>query len=495
MAENRPIARQSILTTLSSYIGVVIGYFNVLWLLPYVLEPSQIGLYRTIQDMALLLVPFAQLGLGNGITKYFPDFGDKRPNLLTLGLLYGFFGFLITTGLLLLFRGKIIEAFAENSPEVIGFLWVVILIVFFSVLNSILEAYCRSYYKIAVPTFFREIFNRLLSTILVTLYFFDWISFDQLIGLLSTIYFLSLVGMIFYMKKIKVFQLDFDLKVFPKGFHREFLKFCLISFMGATGAMLIMKIDSLMVTAMIGLDANAIYIIAFSIAIVIELPRRAISQISMPVIAEHFATGDHPAINQLYKKIAIHQLLLCLLLFLGIWANIDTLYHYVPNGAIYQTGKWVVLLIGLSKISDVLFSVNGEIILYSKYYLFNLTATFVMSVLTVLLNLWLIPIYGLEGAAMASLVAMLVFNLLKYGYVKYRLGFDPFTWDILKTAILAVLVFGIQWIILPTLDYKILDLLLRSLLITALYGLGIKFLKIVPESQQWFLEKIKGPRP
>jgi len=49
------VAKQSIQTTIFSYIGVVIGYFNVLWLYPYAMDASELGTFRTIQDLGLLL--------------------------------------------------------------------------------------------------------------------------------------------------------------------------------------------------------------------------------------------------------------------------------------------------------------------------------------------------------------------------------------------------------------------------------------------------------
>lgn len=95
-------------------------------------------------------------------------------------------------------------------------------------------------------------------------------------------------------------------------------------------------------------------------------------------------------------------MLVCGLVFLLIWVNIDTLYHFVPNRDVYEAGKWVVLLIGLGKLSDVLFSVNGEIIVFSRFYVFNITATLLMAITVILLNLLFIPRYGIEGAALAS---------------------------------------------------------------------------------------------
>ncbi len=485
------IAKQSILTTISSYLGVLIGYFNVLWLMPYALDPEQIGIFRTIQDMALLFVPFAQLGLGNGITRFYPKVKAEKFAFFTLSLVLTLLGFIVVAGLFLIFRDNIVNAFARNSPEVINFLGVVLFITFFSVMNTILDAFCRSFIKVAVPAFFRDVVLRLLIAVLISTYLLDYLTFDQLMWGLVIVYLTALIGMIGYMLKIRIFKLDFNFSSFPFDFKKEFIGYSMITLLGTAGAILIVKIDSLMVSSMIGLNANAIYTIAFSIAVVIEMPRRAISQVVMPVISEHFSRNEHAEINLLYKKIAVHQLLLCLLIFLGIWSNIDNLYHFVPNNEVYEAGKWVVLLIGLGKLSDVLFSVNGEIIVFSKFYIFNITATVLMSIAVIAFNLLLIPQYGIEGAALASLIAMFFYNLLKYFYVKIRLGFDPFTLDILKTVILGGITFMIQYYIFRGASSGIVNIILRSATIIISYMGGIFLLNIVEETRKGIMKKIK----
>ncbi|WP_194777371.1 oligosaccharide flippase family protein [Pararhodonellum marinum] len=481
------IASQSVWTTVSSYVGVLIGYFNLLWLMPYALEPNQIGTFRTIQDMALLLVPFAQLGVGHGITRFYPRIQSHINAFFTYSLLITLVGFLLVAGLFLVFKQQIVDAYAVNSPEVVDFLGVVLFITFFAVLNTILDSICRSFLKVAIPALIREVLLRLMLALLVSAYLFDWIGFDQLMWGLAIAYLVALLGLAIYMNQTRIFSLDFTGFTFPQGFRTEFIRFSLITFLGTAGAILIMKIDSLMVSSMIGLDANAIYTIGFSIAVVIEIPRRAISQVVMPVIAEHFAKQEMAPIQSLYQKVATYQLLICLLLFLGIWANVDNVYHFVPKREIYEAGKWIVLLIGLGKLSDMVFSVNGEIIVFSRFYLFNITATLIMCVAVVCFNLIFIPIMGLEGAALASLMAMFLYNLIKYIYVKIRLGFDPFSWDIAKLVVLGLLIWALQHFFLPRLEPVILDIVIRSLSITLLYGLGIYFLRITPllQGQLW----------
>lgn len=283
------LAKQSILTTFSAYIGVVIGYFNLLWLLPYVLKPDQIGLFKTIQDIALLMMPFAQMGIGNGITRFFPQVTDSKFSFFSFSLFLGIAGFAVLMVFTILFREPISSAFAEKSPAVNQYIQVALIITFILVIHTLLEAFSRSYLKLAIPSLIRDVLLRLLIALLVIGYFFGWYPFPQMIWGMSIAYFLAMACMVFYMNKNGIFQLQFNWSDIPLSLKKDFFRYNIITLLGTAGALLIMKIDSIMVSSMIGLDANAIYTIGFSIAVVIEMPRRAISQVAMPVISEMFA--------------------------------------------------------------------------------------------------------------------------------------------------------------------------------------------------------------
>ncbi|WP_339922732.1 oligosaccharide flippase family protein [uncultured Cyclobacterium sp.] len=484
--------KQSVLTTIFSYLGVLVGYVNLLWLFPYVLSPSQIGLFKTVQDIALLLVPFAQLGIGHGITRYFPRLRGNEFAFFSFSLVIATIGFIMVASMFFVFKNPIINAFAEKAPEVINYLVVALLITFFSLINSLLEAFCRSFLKVAIPSLIRDVFLRVFMAMLIIGYSLSIYSFDNMIWGLGVVYILAMISIVIYMKRERIFKFDFNWEGITRPFKKEYLRYSLITLLGTAGALLIMKIDSIMVSSMIGLDANAIYTIGFSIAVVIEMPRRAISQVAMPVISEKFAKNQLAGINALYKKIAINQLLICLLIFLMIWINIENLYHFVPNRAIYEQGKWVVLLIGLGKLTDVIFSVNGEIIVFSKFYTFNITATLLMSAAVIIFNLALIPLYGIEGAALASLIAMFFYNLVKFIYIKIRLGFNPFTPGVFFILIAGGLSWAVSYYLIPTFEAVIPDILIRSGIVTAVYLSLVHLFKAATETEALVIQKVKG---
>ncbi|EAZ79237.1 MATE family efflux transporter [Algoriphagus machipongonensis] len=484
------IASQSLQTALFSYLGVVIGYFNVLWLFPYALEASQLGTFRTIQDLGLLFVPFAQLGLGHGITRYFPKLQTNQSAFLSFSILLAMGGFAIVSILFISLKSQVINLFAVHSPEVIDFLQIVLLITLFALLSSILDAYSRSYLKVAVPTFIREVFLRLLTGILVGSYFLKWIDFDYVMIGLAVVYGAATFGMIVYLFWLGVLKFDFRWSNFPKGFRSSFLKFSLITFLATAASTLIMKIDSIMVSSLVSLEANAIYTIAFSMALVIELPRRAISQVVMPVVADHFAKDNLSEINKLYQQVSNRQLYICLLIFIGIWGNIDDLYFFIPKREVYEAGKYVVFLIGLGKLFDVMFSINSEVLVFSKYYRFNLFSTVVMSLLIIGLNYWLIPIYGIEGAAFASVLVMFLFNFVKYLFLKVKLSFDPFSWETLK--IIAVGILAYSPIELIQFDQgPLVNIIITSIWIFLNYLIFSKVLGAGREEWKWVLSRFK----
>ena len=484
------VAKQSIQTAIFSYLGVVIGYVNVLWLYPYALDASQLGTFRTIQDLGLLFVPFAQLGIGHGITRFFPQLQSNKSAFLSYGLVFSLVGFAVVSGIFLGFKTEIIGLFSANSPEVIDFFGVVLLITLFSLLSSILDSYSRSYLKVAVPTLIREVFLRLLTGILVGSYLLQWITFNQVMQGLVAVYGLALLGVLVYLLWLGVLKLDFRWNTFPQGFRSSFIQFSLITFLATAASTLIMKIDSIMVSSMISLEANAIYTIAFSMALVIELPRRAISQVVMPVIADHFSTGNLKDINKLYKQISNRQLYICLLLFIGIASNLDALYYFIPNREIYEAGKHVVLLIGLGKLFDVVFSVNGEILVFSKHYRFNLIATIGMSILIIGLNFLLIPIYGIDGAAMASVAVMFLFNLVKYLFLKIKLGFDPFSTETLKILFVGSIAYAPS-VFSSFTNSPVVNILITSILVFATYLFFSRLLNVGNEEWEWVKNRIK----
>ena len=486
------VIKQSIRSSIIAYLGVLIGYINVLWLFPYFLEADQIGLFRLIQSSAFLMATFGQFGLGSALIKFFPKLKDQK-GFLSFIILGGVLGFVLFAAFTFLFKTEITAYFSKESGLFIEYFGITLLISFILIQFQLLEAYCRSLLKIVIPTLVRDIQLRLSITVLVALYALDIISFNGLIQWLSAAYLLMVITVIFYLRQLKAFQLSFNFKFINTALLKQIMTYAVYMMIGAGGTQIVLQIDSIMVSGALGLDATGVYTIAFFIGVVIEMPKRSITQISAPLISQSFEKNDMPAVEKLYKQTSINQMIIGSLLLIGIWANLESLYSFIPNGEIYIQGINVVLFIGLGKLSDMIFGTNGEIIVMSKHYKFNVVAVGILAILTIALNLLLIPKYGIEGAAIASFLAMLTFNLSKFLFVWVKFRIQPFSLGSIKlVAIIGLVLWVNQWI--PTLEQTLLDILIRSTVITVLLvglTIGLKVSEEVNSLVFGFVNRLK----
>ena len=226
-----------------------------------------------------------------------------------------------------------------------------------------------------------------------------------------------------------------------------------------------------------GLGSAGIYTIAFFIAAVIEIPKRSISQVVIPIVSQANKDGDIPKLKELYQKTSLNQLIVGGLIFLGIWCNIDNIFKLIPNGEIYSPGKWVVFYIGLSKLFDMATGVNQEIVGTSKYYKVDLFFYLFLAGIAVITNLIFIPKYGITGAAMASAISIFLFNTIRFFFLFFVFKIQPFSLNTLKVLVIFFLALIISSLIGPLQNF-ILDLIFRSLLIICLFGGLVLLLKV-----------------
>ncbi len=264
--------------------------------------------------------------------------------------------------------------------------------------------------------------------------------------------------------------------------------------LGSAGSVIVLNIDLQMVTSLMSLEYTAIYSTAFYIAIVIEMPKGAIGNISAPIVAKSFEDNDISSIRHLYKRISVNQAIIGTLLFIGIVANLHDIFALIPKSQDYKLGFMVVIIIGIAKLIDMIFSINSVILMMSKYYKINILTIFILAICSILFNSWLIPIYGMEGAALASLLSLLLFNLAKATFVYITLKIHPFEIKTLSVlGIGAICYFASTFI--PTVNNMILDILIRSSVITIMYISVMIGLKLSSEFNALIYKTLKKILP
>jgi O-antigen/teichoic acid export membrane protein len=466
------VIRRSGYTAILSYLGFFIGYVNMLWLFPYAFSPEEIGLIRLLLAVATLLSTFFLFGGSQIAFKFFPYFSEtiqRRSAFLKLLIGLASIGTLLLIVGFVCFRSTIIDIYSPKSPLLVTFLWYILPLTSGLLFYAIIEAYIVVQGYPVVPTILREVYTRGLLTIASLLFLAAWISFSGFIGFVSFLYCLTPVIIYFYGYSKKLVPTSGTINDVRKKEIIEISQFGLFAFLGNTGAALLANIDSIILSAYSGLVNTGIYGIALFIAVIIEIPKRSLSQVLIPMVVKANKDYDLKVLGVLYKKSSINQLLVGTMIFLLVWSNIDGLFSLIPHGDIYREGKWVVFWIGLAKLFDMLTGINAEIIGTSRYYRMDLLFFSIVSIIGVSLNFLLIPPYGILGAAMAVFASTALYNTIRFVFIATAMKIQPFTKNTLIAMICALITFGVLSIV-PSFSVTIVDIGLRTILIGIIFG-------------------------
>lgn len=474
------IKKQSIKSALIAYVGVVLGFINIMILMPRILTPDQLGLVRVLLDISIIFLTIAQLGLPTLAVKFFPWFKDKQKQFygfLNFLFVVAFLGFTIAGILFYLFKQPIEHFYLEKSALLNQYLYLVYGFASFMLLFVIFESYARALLKIVVPNFLRDNLVRIGVFFMLIMMYLNWLNFEQFLNAYIIVYAVAALCLAYYLKQLNVFFIYKKPTIFKHAKFKEMIPFAAFTIFASASGMMQAKIDTLMITGLAGLNFTGIYSIAFFVATTIEIPRRSIGQIAIPIVAQAWKENDLPKINMLYQKTALNQLVVGLGLFLLLWLSIDNLLLFLPET--YRAGKWVILLIGLARVVDMGMGINTEILATSIYYKWDLLLKVLLIILSILFNYLWIPTYGIDGAAFATLLAFLIYNLLRCILLWLKFKFLPFSKAQFACLLIGLITFGLVWC-MPSFKNFIIDIVFKSFLIISVYG-GIHVLFKVSE--------------
>ncbi|OJJ22614.1 hypothetical protein BKI52_08005 [marine bacterium AO1-C] len=485
------VVRQGAKTGVILYVGVLIGALNNLWFFPKFLSPDQIGILRVLLANELLLFAFVQLGTTGFIDRFFPKFKEsinKKSAFVQLSLLYPLLGFAVFYTLYFLFPDIWKSFFAQKSPGVLRYYHLLALLVFLFTYQQILAAFARAHFRIVIPNFLDNFLLKFLILSMIILLGWQIISFDQVILGLVLARLLNVLVLIGYLYQLIPEKIQWGHSL-SKSEVKEIITYGLYIVIGGASVIIISNFDTVMIASLIGTKYAGIYTIAFFIGTVVEMPRRALGQIAVPVISSAWQKNDLAAIKEIYQKTSINQLIAGAWALMLILGNIQDLFLIMPKGEVYAQGLYVVVFIGLARFIDMSIGTNHEILLYSKYYKFNLLSNVFLASIMIGLNAVLIPIYQLNGAAFATLFSLIIFNIIRFVFLWVKYKIQPFT----SKTLWALLVIGgtvtITYFLTSLYAFPpIINIIVTSIIISSLFGTGVLALKLSEDLNQLILK-------
>jgi O-antigen/teichoic acid export membrane protein len=208
-------------------------------------------------------------------------------------------------------------------------------------------------------------------------------------------------------------------------------------------------------------------------AALIAQPLQAIRLIYLPVTTALFAAG---ALSEMRRNFTILTKWLCaatMPLFLVLFFFPETVLGFL-FGASYVSAAGALRILSIGFIVSNFLGPNGTTLIAMGHPRFVMWATVAAVVMNVGLNSALIPPLGIEGAAIASLAAIMCSNFMNSGRLYSLEKIQPFSKNLLKptlTSLALIFIFQFVFSRFVTVDWWMLPLLFIAYY--AAYGLAI----------------------
>lgn len=276
------------------------------------------------------------------------------------------------------------------------------------------------YYFIAVKRFIAyNIFmfvlpNLFLGLFLILFYYTDKVDFFSYLAFAIAIVLVVIIEfLLIYESKIPTISHTISTKALIKTASPMMFSGLLLYLLNWT--------DIIMLGMMVDENQVGIYNIAYKIGSVGFLVIVSVSTIITPQMATLYGKGEFLELKKLIHQATRLIAVLSIPLVFGLVLFSEFILSFFGSEVVSGNITLSIVSFGVlfsaiaGNVDQILNMTNNQIILRN--------ITFLVFIINVILNLLLIPIYGINGAAIASLVSNIVINLLCVYYIKKKLGF------------------------------------------------------------------------
>jgi O-antigen/teichoic acid export membrane protein len=492
------IRKQTIISSLLVYLGFFVGFINnYFYTRNGSFTPEQYALTRIFFDFAQIMFAFGSLGVIPVIYKFYPyykdNLEDRKIDLMTWALAASFIGFILIVLGGWYFEPLFVRKFSANSKLVVDYYFWMFPFAMGMLFFSVIESFCWAVQRSVVSNFLKETGLRLLTSVLILLFYFKFISFRTFVYLFSFQYLVIFIVLLSYLFKNGHLHLNFGMSRVTKKFWKKILGMQALIFSGTVIAAVAATIDSLIIASIKGLTATGIFVFAQYAANLIQVPQRSIQAISASVLSRAWKDKDYKEINRIYSRSCINLLLMALFIFGNMWLNVKDAISVLDIQASYRDGLGVMFVLGMVRIVDAGTGLNAMVINTSTFWKFDFYSGVVLLAFRLPLTYYLIKNYGIIGSAFAELTAYSVYNFMRFEFLRRRFKMQPFNLKTLYSILLTGAAYAISYFALKDF-HGLLPIIFRIGLFSAIMIAGIFYWKLTPDAGQLYDNLLKRLR-
>jgi O-antigen/teichoic acid export membrane protein len=459
------------------------------------LTPSEYGLLFLGLSFISVLMTFVMLGLGGSIERYVPYYNARNDQKRVRGIILSTFKITLPFSalaciLVFFFSDEIATSFFhEPSLSLILKIFSFTLPIF--VIYKTFSCSTMAFKAVKYEMLSWHV-GRSLATLFAVIAF--WILGFGLIG--STVGYAigfatsAILSFIFFEKRIFPL-LGSKLKSIPAK--KELLAFSIPLLVSGVLLDVMDKVDTFMLGILKTSTDVGIYQTAWPTSRFVYVIPGALAAIFIPVVSELLSRNKGSEIEKVYKTVNKWILYINLPMLLVFIAYPNAVINILFGSEYLEAGMCLRILSITYFINSMSILSSGMINLHkkTKYHIINAGTSLVISVV---FNYMLIPIYGINGAALSTLITFSVYTFMIMAEAYFISGYSPFHNDMIKAMLAGIISITGVFILTKTLFTELNVFLLTpmfiifitaySLLILVFRGLGeddIMILKGVEE--------------
>ena len=421
--------------------------------LAWMYGPAQLGFYVIGVTLAQITNILAQFGMDNGVVRYVAHYsaeGDARRVRGTIiqALLITFALSVVLSALLFLCAGFLADRVFDKPFLETMFRAFLVAVPFFTVMSMGLWA-TQGFQTVKYQSYVQDLVRPVLNLAFIAVFYLLGV---QVLGAVAA-YVLSMAFgaalSLYYLRRVYPNLLNRELK--PKFESRALFE--------ASGPMIVtsftQQINSWLALLVLGVFepvwVAGVYSVAFRTAALSTLVLFALSGIFSPMVSSLYRRGLSQDLGYLYKDVSRWAFTGALAFFL-ITALLgrDVMAVF---GDDFVPGWPVIVVVAAAQLFSSSVGPTARVLAMTGHQRMVMFATLGSAAAAVVLNLVLVPFFGIYGAAAATAAAMVLVNVLTLLSVRRYLGFWPYSvryaQPVAAGLVAAASVYLAQWLVLP----------------------------------------------
>ncbi len=444
----KKIAKGAIIVLVGIAIGRLFGLATRIIIARYVSQ-TEYGIFALAFVILNILVLISGLGLQQGTARQIAYFRGKNDTEKVSRIMFSSIQIVTVASvlafILLFFSADFVSVTIFHSPELRIPLKIVSVAVPFWVIINILSSIFRGFDNVVPRVYFLEISRPAFFTLLLIVIMLLNLPFLSILYALLISFIVASLAFIIYASKKTPLPIKINV-----GFNSSDTE--LITFSLPLMAVLIMNMiiewtDTLMLGFFKDPDAVGLYNVAIPLAQLIPTISFSLALIYVPVLSKLYAKNLFGEMGKSYLVSTKWMFFVSYPLFLMLFLFPESILSLF-FGSSYAESARALQILSLGFIFRTFCGATGATLTALGKTRLIMLASVIAVVLNILLNISLIPLWGIVGAAIASMIAYMGSNTFNVIKLYQHLRIHPFTKTYLKPVILSTIVVIIIYVLI-----------------------------------------------